>query len=228
MGVFNSSDVFTTYRLRLRFRDKLMGGTPKDPKIITGWLRSKAGVTNENEIRNMMLRTLMELGADVKPGMDYDELVEASEALASNQATGFKRDDAGLYIESRQVKAMLKECTNILFAGVRWGKTKKGPKAFVAERVFVNPDRIHLGADEPDGVDLLTAHLSGPQGKQSVLKQYEYVQGTEIEFEVMVAEDAISQDNWAQVWILAQENGLGALRSQGHGRFDVEQWERAK
>lgn len=228
MGIFDTqTDVFTTYHARICFRDKLMGGVPKDPKIIEGWLRSKAGIEDTEEVKQAMLRTLSELGADVRPGMTYDELVAASEQLAtSKQTNGFKVGECGLYIESRQIKSMLKESTNILFAGDRWGKTKKGPKSFVAERVFVNPDKLFLGTKEPTGVDLFIGHTSGPRGPQSNLTYYEYVTEPEIEFTVMVAEDAIPQENWAQIWVHAQENGLGALRSQGFGRFDIMQWDK--
>lgn len=231
MGIFDqqSGGVFTNYRARIVFRDKIMGGTPKNPKLIEGWLRSKAGVTKVEENRMMMLRTLLELGADVTPDMSFEELEVASEGLAaSKQTNGFKQDENGLYLESRTIKAMLKECCNILYAGDRWGKTKKGPRSFLAERVFVNPDKVRLGVMEPDGVDLFIGHTSGPKGPQSNLTYYEYVQRAEIEFEVMVLQDAIEHEHWPELWLAAQENGLGALRSQGFGRFDIEAWDVVK
>lgn len=227
MGIFaaTSSSVFTTYTARLTFRDKLMGGVPKNPKIIEGWLRSKAGIEQEEEIRRATLRTLLELGADVTPDMTFEELERASEALAAQRQTnGFKIDDQGVYVESRAVKAMLKESINILYAGDRWGKTKKGPKSFFAERVFISPDRIHLGRMEPDGVDLFIGHVSGPKGPQSTLTYHEYAERASIEFDVMVLRDEVKAEHWPEVWLHCQENGLGALRSQGFGRFDVEAW----
>jgi hypothetical protein len=226
MGIFDQDAVFTTYRARITFRGKLMGGIPKDPKIIEGWLRAKAGIGAEEEIRQAMLRTLVELGADVRPDMSYAELQSASEALSAQKSTnGFKQDEGGLYLESRAIKAMLKESTNILFAGDRWGRTKKGPRSFLAERVFVNPDRIAFGLHEPSGIELFIGHVSGPAGPSSNLTYYEYVEGVTIDFDVMVAEDAIEHDHWPRIWVHAQENGIGALRSQGYGRFDIEAWD---
>lgn len=227
MGIFDkTAGVFTTYHAEIVIRDRIMGGTPKSPKMIEGWLRSKAGISDEEEIRRAMLRTLLEIGADVTPDMGYDELVAASEALAASQGTnGFKQDENGLYIESRTIKAMLKEVTNILYAGDRWGKTKKGPRSFLAERVFVNPDRVYLGVDQPSGVELFIGHTSGPKGPQSNLTYVEYVTSPRLEFDVMVTEDAIDHDHWPEIWVQAQEIGLGALRSQGFGRFDIEVWE---
>lgn len=228
MGIFDkqSSDVFATYHARLTFRDKVMGGTPKNPKIIEGWLRSKAGMDDAEEIQQASYRTLVELGVDVHPEMTYEELEVASNALAaSRQTNGFKQDENGLYIESRTVKAMLKEATNILYAGDRWGRTKKGPRSFLAERVFINPDHISLGVMEPSGIEMFIGHTSGPKGPQSNLTYIEYVTQPTIEFDVMVLQDAIEENHWPELWLCCQENGLGSLRSQGFGRFDVEQWD---
>src|ERR1700738_3167344 len=157
MGIFDDQ-LFTEYQVRLRFRDKVMGGVPMDPAIIEGWLRSKAGISDAEEVRQATVRTLQELGADVT---SYDDLQKASEMLAKvRQTNGFKVDEDGPYLESRAVKAMLKESTNILYAGERWGRTLKGPKSFLAERVFVDPDHISLGKPTFDGVDLFIGHTT--------------------------------------------------------------------
>ena len=241
MGIFDTQQatLFTTYHAKLTFRDKVMGGTPKDPKIITSWLRVKTGVTDdEEELRRMMLRTLLELGATFPEGVDpanatHEQLVEASERLANKQAVGFKCDpEHGLYLEGRVVKSMLKENTNILFPYQsqegKWGATKKAARSYLAERVFVNPDRVWLGRKEPDGVDLFIGHTNGPSGPQSNLTYYEYVARATIEFDVIVAQDGVKADHWPQIWVMAQENALGALRSQGFGRFEVMAWDKVR
>lgn len=229
MGIFDGQqgDVFTTYQARLRMRDKLMGGIPKDPAIIAGWLRSKAGIEKEDEIRQATVRTLRELGAEVGPDTTFEEMEAASKELAQvRQTNGFKTGELGLYIESRTIKAMIKEATNILFAGDKWGATRKGPRNAVAEWVYVNPDKIWLGRQEPDGIDLSIAHVSGPRGPQTSLTYVEYVARPVLDFEVIVVKDRVKPEQWAQLWIVAQENGLGARRSQEFGRFDVERWDR--
>ncbi len=223
------SSLFSTYHVALQFRGKLLGGIPNDPKIIEGWLRAKAGITDQEEIRNAMLRTLVDLGAEVSPSMSYEELVKASESVAAmKQTSGFKRDENGLYIEGRQVKAGIKESVNILFAGERWGVTKKGPKNFTAERVFVNPERIYLGRNEPDGIEMSMVHLNGPQGPRSSLNYSEYVQEVTISFDVLSTKDEVKEEQWPSIWLHFGENGLGATRSQSYGRFDVIKWEKAK
>lgn len=245
MGIFdNQADMFTTYAATIRFRDRLMGGTPKNPKIIEGWLRSKAGIEQEEEIRRATLRTLLELGADVTPDMSFEELEKASEALAaSRQTNGFKIGEQGLYLESRTVKAMLKESVNILYphGSGKWGSRRttgrdgaekevggKGAKSFIAERVFVSPDKLWLGRTDPDGVEMFIGHVMGPKGPQSTLTYHEYVGGAVVDLSIMVLRDEVRAEYWPEIWVHAQENGLGALRSQGFGRFDIERWEPVK
>lgn len=221
----HASEVFTTYDCVIKFRDRLLGGVPKDPKIIEGWLRAKAGIDSDFEVRQAMLRTLVELGAEVSPDMSYEELTKAAEHLATvKQTNGFKIDDNGLYFEDRQIKSAIKESVNILYAGDRWGKTKKGPRNFTAERVFVQPAHISLGRKAPDGIELRIIHASGPQGPINSLGYYEYVEGAECKFSVMVTKDEIAHEHWPEIWLHLQENGLGACRSQSFGRFDVTEW----
>jgi hypothetical protein len=241
MGVFEGkANVFTVYRVELSFEDRIMGGIPRDPKVIEGWLKSKAGITDKRELAQVVGRTMAENGNEhsaldeiVKSfqDMDADEVYnlidKASEGMASQQhLNGFKRDEHGLYIEDRQVKAMLKESTNILFAGERWGKTKKGPRSFVAERIYVRPGRIHLNTNEPDGIELVVGHVSDKMGKRSTLTYHEYVERPVISFDLEVLRDEITLEQWAELWTHAERNGLGALRSQSYGRFDVTGWER--
>lgn len=228
MGIFNTDELFTSYHARIVMRDRLMGGVPNDPKIIEGWLKTKVGLDEEKERQQQILKVLRDRGLDLPENIDYDTTVAAIDEVATEkEANGFLRDpNMGLYIEGRQVKAMMKEACNILYAGDRWGATKKGPKSFLAERVFVSQDRIYLDRTEPDGRHLAIGHVSGATGPRSTLTYHEYVTGAELHFDVIVANDAVDDKHWPELWILMQENGLGALRSQGYGRFDIEEWTR--
>lgn len=247
-GIFDdvAADLFVTYRARLRFRDRVVGGTPSNPKLIEGWLRAKMGISQEQEVRNLTLQTLRDLGLEqeVFDGEDvrFETLAAASETIAQkSNTTMFKRDPAGLYVESRAVKAMLKEATAILYPGSKaggtevngdakihkWGQTGKAPSSAAAEWIFINPDHISLGVAQPSGIDLSIGHIKGPQGPRSTLDYYEYVERPAIEFSVMVLQDRVPAERWPQIWRYAQEMGLGAKRSQGFGRFDVLAWDAA-
>jgi hypothetical protein len=219
--------LWTTYHARLAFRDKLVGGVPKDPRLIEGWLRTRAGIEDPQELRLAVLRTLSEVAAN-GDGASHDDIDDVATAVVSQKrTTGFKCEPQyGLYVEGRQIKAMLKESTNIVFAGERWGPTRKAARSFFAERVFVDPDRVSLGVTEPSGVETVIGHISGPTGPRSTLSNYEYVVQPVIAFRVLVLRDCIEAEQWREIWCLAQENGFGTLRSQGYGRFDVVEWDR--
>lgn len=230
------SNLFRTYRAEIAFRDRIVGATPSDPKLIEGWLRSKMGLTREDEIRELTVRTLVDLGLystedESELDTSFQSLSQAAETIAKkSQTQRFKRDEHGLYIEDRIVKAMLREVVSILFpyqapnnAG-KWGPTRKAARSFFVERVFVNPSRIHLGVAEPTGIDLFVGHVSGPQGPRSTLGYYEYVERARCTFDVIVMKDEVKDEQWGEIWALAEEIGLGAMRSQSFGRFDVEAW----
>lgn len=250
-GIFdNDVDLWTFYRCKIAFRNRIIGATPRNPKVIQQWIRANAGTTTEEEIRARIVKTMAETGTEVDETLSFEDLVGASERVAHDQSNGFKRHpDHGLYMEGRIVKAMLRESVNILYAGERWGLTSKGPKSYMVERVFVVEDVIPLGRKEPDGMELMFGHVQTPQGPRSTVGLSEFIFQPTATFHIMVqniqartkaqresekkqrdegkepaARLAITDDLWQTIWVQSQEIGLGALRSQGHGRFNVVEW----
>lgn len=231
-----AKQAFARYTAELTFHRKLMGGIPKDPNLIEGWLASKAGIKDEQELRRAVLRTLAEQGFDeAGTMMDAKEITDetyeviktaAAQIAGSQQTTGFKVNANGLYVENRQFKAMLKECVNICFASERWGPTKKGPKSFTAERVFVTPAEISLGRMEPDGTEQIIGHISDQRGKRSTVGYHEYVERPVLTIGIEVLDNSIKPEWWSRIWVEAERSGFGALRSQGYGTFNVTKWER--
>jgi hypothetical protein len=99
-GVFSAmtDSVFSRYAVGLHWRDRLAGGTPSDPKLIEGWLKSKMpGMTSDIERRHMLVRTLEEMGTTLPEGTDImsvsmEQLEEAAAKVAASRgANGFKR-----------------------------------------------------------------------------------------------------------------------------------------
>lgn len=240
MGVFDDVEakVFTFYKVTLRFRSKLLGGAPKHPNNIKQWLMAGAGIDQNLELARVVMRTMVENGyfadkdittAQVmhimqhEPDKMYELIEQAADELADLMHTnGFKHDENGLFIEDRQVKAMLKENTNILFAGRgKWGKTGKGPLNFVSERAFVEPERIYLGVDAPSGVEQIQGRVSDKNGPRSIVTLYEYVDQPVIQFWVKMTRDELEQEKWAMIFKHAESNGLGAVRSQSFGKFET-------
>lgn len=228
MGIFDADrhESFTTFEAEIQFRHWVMGGVPGNPQAMAAWLRSQMDLTDATEIKMMVEQTALERGIPLP--LTAEATVEISEILATEmKANGFKRDEHGIYLEERQIKAALKEAVHILFAKEKWGATGKGPKSFVAERVFVEPARLYLDRAKPDGVHLFVGHVTGPQGPRSTLTNYQYAERPSLTLRVMISTNAIKElgDRWPDIWRHMQENGLGALRSQGFGRFDIIRWE---
>ncbi len=94
---------------------ELHGGIPADANKATGWIASKMGL-KDDMLRDMVVKTMEERGT-VEAATSEDITDAAGEIADLKQLNGFKRDDDdGLYIEGRQVKAMLKEAASIAVA----------------------------------------------------------------------------------------------------------------
>jgi len=243
VGVFDDhlDDVFVHRLVTVQLTNRLYGGTPQRPDVIEAWLRTKTGVTQEAELAAMTKRTLLEIDPDLieqakdEQGREltaYELMKLASEKLATSQTTvGFKRDrKGGLFIESRQIKAGLKESINIQLAGIMMGAKGryqgKGAKNWLAERVFVGPERVYVGREDFDGLELFVGHVNGPQGPRSTLTYYQYVTRCTLEFRIATIQNPVIEDHWPSIWLTFQSVGLGALRSQDAGRFTITGWKK--
>ena len=210
--------MFLYFNVQLQMRRWICGGTPKSPDTIEKWIQ--AALSDDSRIDTLI--------AEAKDAMGTEKLSEGDvEALKNAAWNGFRSDDDGLYIESRQVKAMFKESANVI-------KDVLGLSAFkarVAERVFVMGDRIHLDTDIPSGTYDSMVHAMTPRGPNSALKRTDYVERPLIECRLKVLNDGIKlaggkgkmhpSEYLPAILEHACENGLGADRSQGHGQFDV-------
>jgi len=198
------------YDVTIKMRDKLIGGYPKNPDSEAAMLRA---------------RGLEDL---IPPAIDPATLSEEDRAALKESSlqkswTGFKSNGIGVYLESRNVKAMFKECANIL----------KGPalldvknfKSKVAERVFIEPYHIALG-DKPDGTDSRVVHVMTAQGPRTSIKFFDYMEQPEISFTIKVLQDGVvKEEHLRTILEYAQDNGLGADRSQNFGQFDLVRFE---
>jgi hypothetical protein len=60
-----------------------------------------------------------------------------------------------------------------------------------------------------------------------VLSYHEYVQAPAcLDFTVLVAKDSVPEEWWPRLWTLFEQNGVGAVRSQGYGTFDLVRWDK--
>jgi hypothetical protein len=199
----------------------IAGGVPTDPKVAEAWLRSKVQINGDNAIREAVAQTMIERG------VTRDEALEM--VNANKHLNGFRKDGKGLYIPGAYLKAAIKEAVSVavnagkLPNGKVWGVTKKGAKAWFPEHVFVVEDRLYLGVDEPDVINQRFVHTFNGNG----IQYEEIVETAHITFQVEADWD-IPEDQWATIWTTGQQQGLGASRSLGSGRYDVTKWDRVE
>lgn len=196
----------------------IAGGTPTDEKVAEAWLRTKLA-DSDDLIREAVATTMVERG------ITAEEAVKQVDSL--KHLNGFKRDERGLYIEGRQLKAAIKEAANVagsagkLPTGKVWGATKKGLLGFIAEHIFVVEDRLHLGVNEPSGIMQRFVHTFRGTG----IQYEEYVEDAKVSFTV-VSDHDFTDEQWAMLWLTGERQGIGASRSQGFGRYEITSWER--
>jgi hypothetical protein len=198
---------------------RLVGGVPSDPRIAEGYIKTKLAI-KDDLIRQAVAEVMAERGIDAE---------EAAKVVAGQSVNGFKRDADGLYIEGRQLKAALKEGANVAMAVEKlprkWGQTKKGIESFVAEHIGVVEDRLYLGngngpVHEPDGIQQRFVHTF----RGSAIQYEEYAENVHLAFTIE-SDYPFTEEHWAMIWLTAEQQGIGASRSQGYGRFTVTKWE---
>jgi hypothetical protein len=209
----------------------LCGGIPTDPHVAAGWIRTKMGATSDEVLQARVGEVMAERGIARE---------EATEAVALDRhLNGFKRQRCDqcppgalcegphqLYIEGRQLKAAIKEAAMIAVAtdklpSGRWGKTSKGLKAFLAEHVGVVEDRLMLGRTEPSGVAQRFVQTFRGTG----IQYEEFVSDVDLDFTV-ITDYEFTEQQWGMIFLTGQEQGIGATRSQGYGKYAVTRWDK--
>lgn len=92
--------------------------------------------------------------------------------------------------------------------------------AFVAEHVCVMEDKLPLGLTEPTGIHqrFVSTH------KGTGIQYEEYCDDVDINFTILT-DHKFTDEQWAMIWLTGEQQGIGATRSQGYGRYMVTQWE---
>ena len=230
------------FRVTLQLRRYLCGGIPKSPDVIDGWIDTV--LKDESRVRSLLARLRAEHGvaegdtdaataalqAETMAGMGVTEADR--ELLKKTAWNGFKANGQGIYYEGRCAKGALKEWASVLSSLVDvWGLKNR-----VAERIFVLEEEIPLGAREPAGSYESIVHLQDRFGNDiSALKRTDYVDRPALTITLKILDVAYTSRKDADkktktyspahllglLLKVGEEEGLGAERGQGHGRFDV-------
>lgn len=195
----------------------LAGGVPSDPNVAKGWLGTKLA-DKDDLIRDLVAQTMVERG------ITADEAAEQVDKL--KHLNGFKRNEHGLYIEGRQLKAAIKEAAGVARAAeklkMKWGATNKGVLGFVAEHIMVVEDTLQLDVTEPSRI--LQSFPKNPRTGQTGIQYTEIIDKTSFDFTI-IADHKFTDQEWAMLWLTGEQQGIGASRSQGFGRYEVTRWE---
>lgn len=220
--------------------DRLVGGIPKQEKIIKGWQEARwptglvaeelanEGITPETATE----QTLEDLGSNAQ---SEDEIAAVWTGFAMMQHPQFGEIAA---VESRQIKAMLKESANIIKDMPEAKVEKKGKdgkvtrttialRAKLAERVFPQPKWIPIldVFGEPIKIDNLERpiHVMTRQGPRTALKRTDFADEVILKCELKVLNDGLITENILRAILNhACDNGIGTDRSQGAGTFAYE------
>ncbi len=215
------------YKAVLQFVD-IAGGIPSDPKVAEGWIKSKSKDPNKEDRIRAEVTKLME-----ERKLSEDEA--AAELNALKNCNGFRRygTDGQLYFEGRQAKAALKEAVSVAVAAGnlearKWGTTNKGAISFAAEHIQVLTEQIlltHLdGSPVLKPTKVLQTFPVNPITKQTGIQYTEVCEDVLAEL-VVTTDSEYDEEKWAKIWLTGGLQGMGASRSQDHGRYKVVAWE---
>jgi hypothetical protein len=216
--------------------EELMGGTPSNEKVAEGWLRAKLGLTTEDAVAQAV-QEVMESRRDSTEGpISADDALK--EVDRSRHLNGFKRDESGLHIEGRHLKAMIKEAASVARTvnnlPAKFGATNKGTAGFIAEHIVVVERNLYIYQEDPvtkkvvnvtEETGIRQSFPKNPITRQTGIQYTEYVENAIVAFTV-VTDYEFTEEQWAAIWVTGSNQGIGASRSQGYGRFTPIKWDR--
>jgi hypothetical protein len=238
--------------VRIRFRDKVLAGVPKNGNPLDYYVNSKH--MSDEEKADFVER--------VKQG---EVTPEEKEEIKETSCLQFEKDhDGDLCIYHGNIKALLREifvCTGLSALRAK-GAAKKGkgkneilPDGTPADSEIAGSDKfdavhsraggrqnlghmIHIDpvhvkimkdgkpTQNPDGVLPKVKHFPSPTGPKSALGNHDFFEYAEMEFVMKWYKGGIHNHEQVKLAMaLAQDDGLGACRSQGFGKFDIVKWE---
>lgn len=214
--------------MTIELEGRLVGGIPVVPEgadradVYEKWARGQ-GVEEAPEFEKPLHEVL---AAD--PDMPVDVAVEE----IVGPSTGFRADEQGIYIEARQVKAMIREGAQRL----GYIQSVRGTRQVIQHDVHVRAVggrgqklrfvRDGVALTEVDGMDSRPIAVVTRQGPRTTIKRFQYVEDCEISFDVLllkggVGDGIVQPEHLQRIFEFGGFLGLGADRSQGEGTFSV-------
>lgn len=222
--------MYNKFRIRLKIRDKILGGIPK-AESSTKWLLDSLNMSDIEEAEQQIIRTrLTKVVVDAQDDIDALES-EIQAAIAEQKkkiATGFRSNEQGIYIGGHMIKALLRDsCEGLGMSGKKGGIANY--KQYFKKALIVKPDEIPLGVKQANGdgqigEEITMGHVIGMQGPRSIIRFNDFVSKPVINFEIWVPAfgSKITLKKLTALLEHGGEIGLGSGRSLNYGKYDVE------
>lgn len=217
------------YKVELFFINRVMGGVPKNKKIIEDWLnarRMKDAKFEKQKEAGVGHKSLEEIAKEV--GGTAEDLI-----LSKEESTwvGFLHDDVGIFAREHQIKGHLKDCANqikkLKGQAVTALRDKIANKVYLVDEknYFMKTNSHIMEKDshiikEPDGSFEHGIRVDTPQGKRSALKKNDYIDGAHLSFTLKVFKDGmITIDILRRVLEYGSVHGIFSERAHGYGKY---------
>ncbi len=236
----------------------LVGGTPTDPKVAEGWIRTKMGLTADELVREEVERVMESRGVTAELAVE--------EVTRNRHLNGFKRDFASPLARADQQKAQesgfMFEGKRKIFTAAEAKRTfgelyfeGRQLKAALKEAVSIAVQADHLkmrgwGTTNKTLAPFIAEHLFVQETairfgrteadrieqafvhtwRGSGIKLEEKCDDVELDFTLLSDYDFEDKDPdfYPKLFVTLEQNGVGASRSQGNGRCKVTRFERLK
>lgn len=171
--------------------------------------------------------------------LGHPTVIDEGEGMCRSRSKGRTVATTPTAHDSVREVTVCREATAILFPYSaegevgKWGPTKKAAQGLFREMVSVSPSVIPIMVRQEDGslvqatapdTFLFTGHVQN----RSMLSMHEFVEHAVVQFDINVVLDAVPQKAWPYIMVQAEQGGLGAKRSQQHGKFKTTSWEKVR
>ena len=210
---------------------RMYGSVPKSQSLVQAWIASQGEIPEES-----LQDKLAAVGTRVP---EAPEVVEGEEANGEQEteervSCGFRLLPVGevraVCLRDFMVKAMIGQAAST----IGWTKRERGVRGVLREGFQIRPQAIPFERDgrpleKPDGIEDFVGHVMTPQGRRSILKRCDYVEGVTFSFKMIWVPTRLKTTvlvtipKLEELLLFAGEfSGIGSQRHFEAGKFQLQ------